>query len=240
MCIASLSSSHICSCSCSIHPLFKLVDTSPRADIGQRVLPLSPLSPDHSSTPFSLYNRANSSRPCRCVPSHISMHRWLKFANHGASTRKIFSPQRYTWWSVSEVIFITFLATSDPTPSDPLEHSPIEIKRHSSTFTCARTRLWLSMQHEKRRERLHLGQSSQATHQARQVAYGCSPALHLHTLACGTHAHKRDACAAQPRLNATLSRTCSKPHHLAFRMSMHPKHCNVTTHDSPAHAREHH
>ena len=120
------------------------------------------------------------------------------------------------------------------------EHSPIEMKRHSSTFTCARTRLWLSMQHEKRRERLHLGQSSQATHQARQVAYGCSPALHLHTLACGTHAHKRDACAAQPRLNATLSRTCSKPHHLAFRMSMHPKHCNVTTHDSPAHAREHH
>ena len=103
------------------------------------------------------------------------------------------------------------------------------MKRHSSTFTCARTRLWLSMQHEKRRERLHLGQSSQATHQAMPLAhpapYGCSPALHLHTLACGTHAHKRDACAAQPRLNATLSRTCSKPHHLAFRMSLHaPKH----------------
>ena len=52
------------------------------------------------------------------------------------------------------------------------------MKRHSSTFTCARTRLWLSMQHEKRRERLHLGQSSQATHQAMTLAhpapYGCS------------------------------------------------------------------
>ena len=52
------------------------------------------------------------------------------------------------------------------------------MKRHSSTFICARTRLWLSMQHEKRRERLHLGQSSQATHLAMTLAhpapYGCS------------------------------------------------------------------
>jgi hypothetical protein len=104
----------------------------------------------------------------------------------------------------------------------------IEMKRHSLTFPCARTRLLLSMQHEKHSERLHPDQSGQATHQAMPLAHptpwvlACDPLSH----ACLRHMLTDvTRVAAQSRLNATLSRTCSKPHHLAFRMSLHaPKH----------------
>jgi len=104
----------------------------------------------------------------------------------------------------------------------------IEMKRHSLTFPCARTRLLLSMQHEKHSERLHPDQSGQATHQAMPLAHptpwvlACDPLSH----ACLRHMLTDvTRVASQLRLNATLSRTCSKPHHLAFRMSLHaPKH----------------
>ena len=99
------------------------------------------------------------------------------------------------------------------------------LKRHSSTFTCARTQLWLSMQHEQHIERL-----PRPKQPSNAPSHATCPSSAIWVLARSTLTH---AClrhmltnvtrvAAQPRLNATLSRTCSKPHHLAFRMSLHP------------------
>ena len=97
------------------------------------------------------------------------------------------------------------------------------LKRHSSTFTCARTRLWLSMQTQR-------ALAPRPKQPSNAPSHATCPSSAIWVLARSTLTH---AClrhmltnvtrvAAQPRLNATLSRTCSKPHHLAFRMSLHP------------------